>query len=104
MPQSEIPYLGTLKLKLELVRNQGDELRIGGFSLGVADGVAEEPLEGVQVSSVPGDFNGVANGPLHSGRSCLEGFRHLRIQNLGDGIGVPYGPPESLAGCSQRTL
>ena len=28
-PQSELRRLGTLKLKLELVRNQGDEFRIG---------------------------------------------------------------------------
>ena len=43
--QSEIPYLGALELKLQFVRNQGDELRIGGLALGIADGVAEEPLQ-----------------------------------------------------------
>jgi hypothetical protein len=38
----------------------------------------------------------VADGPLHSGRRGLECFRHLGVQYLGDGIGVPYGPPGSL--------
>ena len=79
---------GRLELKLQFVRNQGVELRIGGFSLGVADGVAEEPLEGVEVPSVPGHFDGMADGPLHAGRGGAEGFRDLRIQHLGDGGGV----------------
>ena len=46
----------------------------------------------------------MADGPLHSAGGGLEGFRHLRVEHLGDGIGVPYGPPGSLAGCSRRTL
>jgi hypothetical protein len=46
----------------------------------------------------------VSNGSLHSGRSGLEGLCHLGVQYLGNGIGVPYGPPGSLTGCSRRTL
>ena len=46
----------------------------------------------------------MSDSTLHSGRGGLEGFRHLGVQDLGDGIGVPYGPPGSLAGCSRRTL
>ena len=79
-PQSELGCLGALELKLELVRDEGDELRIGGIALGVGHGVAEEPLEGVQITTIPGYLDGVANGPLYSGRSCLEGFRHLGVQ------------------------
>ena len=41
---SELCRLGALELELQFVRNEGDELRIGGLSLGVADGVTEEPL------------------------------------------------------------
>ena len=36
-----------LELELEAVGDEGDELGIGGLALGVADGIAEEPLEGV---------------------------------------------------------
>ena len=46
----------------------------------------------------------MANGPLYSGWGGLEGLGHLGVKHLGDGIGVPYGPPGSLAGCSRRTL
>ena len=82
---------------MEFVRDQGDELRIGGLSLGVRNGVAEEPLEGIQIPSVPGYLNGVADGPLHSGWGGLEGLCHLGIEYLGDGVdGVPDGPPEGF--------
>ena len=79
-PQSELGHVLSFELELQLVRDEGDEFRVGGLALGIADGVAEEALQGVQIAPVPGDFNGVANGPLHSGRSCLEGFRHLGVQ------------------------
>ena len=36
----ELRRFGGFELKLELVRNQGDELRIRGLALGVAHGVA----------------------------------------------------------------
>ena len=78
--------LGALELKLQFVRNQGDELRIGGLALGVAHGIAEEFLQGVQVTPVPGDFNSMADGSLYSGRRGAEGFGDLRVQYLCDGV------------------
>ena len=42
--QSEISHFRRLQLKLELISNQRNKLRIRGFSLGIADGVAEEAL------------------------------------------------------------
>ena len=78
---------------MQLVRNQGDEFRIGGFSLGIADGVAEEALQGIQIAPIPGHLDGVPDCPLHPTGRGLECFRHL---GLGDGIGVPCGPPEGV--------
>ena len=75
----ELGRLGALKLKLEPVRDQSDELRIGGFPLGIGHCVAKEFLQGVQVAPVPRDFNGVADGPLHPGWGGLEGLGHLGI-------------------------
>ena len=46
----------------------------------------------------------MADGSLHSGRRGLECLGHLGVQYLCDGIGVPYGPPGGLTGCSRRTL
>ena len=62
-PQSEIGNLRRLQLKLQFVSDQGDKLTIRGFSLGIADGVAEEPLQSIQVTSVPGDFDGMSDSP-----------------------------------------
>ena len=84
--KSEIPDLRRLELKLQFVRNQGDELTIGGFSLGIGHGIAEEPLQGIQIAPVPCHFDGVADGTLDAGRRGLEGFRHLRVQYLRDGV------------------
>ena len=92
MPQSEISSLAGLQLKLQFVSDKGDKLRIGGLSLGIADGIAEKSLQRVQVASVPGYFDGVADGTLHSGWGGLECLGHLGVQHLGDGIRVPDGP------------
>lgn len=73
---------------MQLVRNEGDELRIGGLALGVTHCVTEEALQGVQIAPIPGDFDGVADGPFHSGWGGAEGFGHLGVEDLGDGVGV----------------
>ena len=45
--RSILRRLGGLQLQLELVRDQSDELRIGGLALGIGHGVAKESLQGV---------------------------------------------------------
>ena len=84
----EIRHFRRLQLQGQLVCDKGDKLRIRWFSLGIADGIAEKPLERIQVTSVPGYFDGVSDSPLHSAGGGLECFRHLGVQYLGDGIGV----------------
>ena len=93
---SELRGLGAFQLKLELVCDKRNEFGIGGLSLGIADGVAKEALEGIQVAPIPGHLDGVANGSFYSAWGGLECFRHLGVEHFGDGIGVPYGPPGSL--------
>ena len=92
----EIGDFRRLQLQLELVCNKRNKFGIRGFSLGIADGIAEEALEGIQVTSVPGNLDGMADGSLYPGWGGLEGFCHLGVEHLGDGIGVPYGPPGSF--------
>ena len=84
--QSEIGNLGRLQLKLQFVSDKGDELRICGFSFCVADRVPKEALKGIQIASVPGYFDGVTDGTFHPAGGGLEGFCHLGVQNLGDGV------------------
>ena len=66
------------------------------FSLGFADGIAEKPLQGIQIPSVPCHFDGMSDGPLHPAGGGLECFRHLGIQYLGDGIHGLVSPLEGL--------
>jgi len=55
-----------LGLQLQSVSNKGDEFRICGFSLGIADGIAEESLQSVQIAPVPCHFDGMTDGTLHT--------------------------------------
>ena len=88
MPQSVLRRVRALELELQLVCDQGDELRIGGLALGVGHGVAEEALQGVQIPPIPCHLDGMADGALDSRRRGLECFRHLGVQYLRDGVGV----------------
>ena len=97
---SIIGNLAGLELEGQFVSDKGDELRICRFSLGITDGIAKEALEGVQIPSVPCNLNSVSDCTLHTAGRGLECFCHLGVQYLGDGVGVPYGPPGGLAGCS----
>ena len=86
MHPSILRRLGALELELQAVGNQGDELTIRGLSLGIAHGIPKEPLQGIQIPPIPGYLDGVANRPLHPAGGCPEGFRHLGIQYLRDGV------------------
>ena len=55
-----------------VVGDHGDEFGIGGFAPAVLDGVAEVGVEGVQIASVPGYLDGMADGPLPANTKFLE--------------------------------
>ena len=93
---SEIRNLRRLQLKLQFVSNKGNKFGICGLALGIGNCVPKEPLKGIQVASVPGDFDGVADGTFHSGRRGLEGLCHLGVQYFGDGIHGLVSPLEGL--------
>ena len=84
--QSEIGNLRRLQLKLQFVSDQGNKFGIGGLAFRIADRISKETLEGIQVTSVPGHFDGMTNGTLHTGRGRLECLGDLRVQYLGDGV------------------
>ena len=84
--RSVLGRVRALELQLQAVGDEGDEFGICRLALGVGYGIAEEPLEGVQVPSVPGHLDGVADGALHTGGRGLECFRHLGVQYLRDGV------------------
>lgn len=59
-----------LELQLELVGDEGDELGVRRLALGVGDGIAEEFLQGFEVSSVPCQFDSMPDGTLNSRGGC----------------------------------
>ena len=71
---------------MQPVRDEGNEFTVRGLALGVAHRVAKEALQGVQIPPVPGDFYGVANGPLYPAWGGPKGFGHLGVEDLGDGV------------------
>ena len=75
----EICHFAGLQLKLQFVSDKGDKFGIGRFPLGIADGIAEKSLQGIQVAAVPGYFDGMADGPLHSAGCGLECLGDLRV-------------------------
>ena len=87
----EICHLGRLQLKLQFIRNQRNKFRIRGFSLGIADGIAEKSLQRIQITTIPGYLNGMADGTFYTAGGGLECFRHLGIQYLCDGVSLPDG-------------
>ena len=86
VPQSEIGNLAGLQLKLKLICNKRNKFRIRGLAFRVADGVAKKSLQGIQITSVPGHLDGMADGTFHTAGGGLECFCHLGVENLGDGI------------------
>ena len=94
----EICHFRRLQLKLQFVSNKRNKFRVRGFSLGIADGIAKKSLQCIQIPSVPGYFDGMPDSPLHTAGCGLECLGHLGVQYLGDGVGVPYGPPGGASG------
>ena len=50
-----------LSAERQIVRDHRDALRIRGLSLHVADRVAEDALERLDIAAIPGDLDGVAD-------------------------------------------
>ena len=67
----------SLELELEAVGDEGDEFTVGGLALGVGYGVAEEPLEGIEifiallVGLMPCDLLGYGHNTIESTKTQL---------------------------------
>ena len=71
-----------------LVSYHCDELRVGGFSAQVMDGIAEVAIEGIHISPVPRNLDGVADGALHTAGGSAVLFGDFRVQTLGHGVDI----------------
>ena len=75
-----------LILQPQIISNHCDKFRISGLSPTVLDGVAEVGIKGIHVSSIPRDFNCVANCTLNTACGGLVLFCNRRIKHLCDRI------------------
>ena len=50
----------------QIVGNHGDELRVGGLTAIVLNGIAEIGVERIYVASIPSDFYSVADGAFNA--------------------------------------
>ena len=71
-----------------LISYHRDELRVCGFAAQVMDGIAEVAVEGIHVSPVPCNLDGVADGALHAAGGSAVLFGNFRVQALGHGVDV----------------
>src|SRR5699024_9702118 len=95
-----LPSRTALELELEIVRDHGDEFRVGRFAAGVADGVAEEGVEHIDISAVPGDLDGVADGALDPAGGGVVHLGDGGIEELGhrvDHVVVPDRQQDAVA-------
>ena len=66
---------------LDYIGHSCNQFPIGGFAFFRADGVAEIAVQGVPVPSGSGDFDQMADSPLHPG---CGGVEYGIYRNIGD--------------------
>ena len=81
-----------MDLNAQFVGNHSDEFTVGGLSAAVLNGIAEIGVEHINIASVPGDFDRVADGTFDARRRGAECLGNLGVQYLRNGIRVPDGP------------
>ena len=87
----EICHLRRLQLKLQFVSDKGNEFGIRGLAFCIADRISKEALQGIQITTIPCNLDGMANSPLHPTGGGLEGLCHLGVEHLGDGVSLACG-------------
>ena len=71
-----------------LIGYHRDELRVGGLAPQVVDGIAEVAVEGIHISPVPCNLDGVADGTLHAAGGGAVFLGDLRVQALGHRVDI----------------
>ena len=71
-----------------LVSDHCNELRVGGFSAQVMDGITEVAVEGIHITPVPRHLDGVADGALHPAGGGAVFLGDFRVQTLGHSVDV----------------
>ena len=71
-----------------LIGYHRNELTVGGLTAQVMDGIAEVAIEGIHISPVPRNLDGVADGPLHAAGGGTVFLGDFRVQALGHSVDV----------------
>ena len=65
-----------------------DELRVRGLAPQVMDGITEVAVEGIHISPVPRNLDGVADGALHAAGGGAVFLGDFRVEPLGHSVDV----------------
>ena len=65
-----------------LIRDHCNELRVGGLSAQVVDGITEVAVQGIHIAAVPRHLDGMADGALHPAGGGAVFLGDLRVQAL----------------------
>ena len=84
--QERLWQLVQFVFEAEIIGDHRDEFRIRGLSAVILNGVAEIGIEGIDVTSVPRDLDGVADGALHAACGGLIFLRDAWVEDFGDRI------------------
>ena len=90
------------ELKLQTIGDQGDKLRIGRLALRVRHGIAEKPLQRLQITTVPRDLDRMADGAFHAARRGGKGLCDLRVEDFRDGVSLPDGKQGGLTSAAEK--
>ena len=71
-----------------LIGYHRNELAVRRFAAQVMDGIAEVAIEGIHISPVPRNLDGVADGPLHAAGGGTVFLGDFRVQALGHSVDV----------------
>ena len=71
-----------------LIGDHRDELAVRRFAAQVMDGIAEVAIEGIHISPVPRNLDGVADGALHPAGGSAVFLGDFRVQALGHSVDI----------------
>ena len=69
-----------LSILKDIKSNNGNKFTIGRLSFIILNCIAKQSIDGFYFPSVPGNFNGMSDGPFHTAGSCTVSLRNGRVK------------------------
>ena len=81
-------FSDTFIIQSNFVCNQRNKFRICRFPLAAVHRVSKEAVQGIKLSSAPGNLNGMADGALHPAGGGTVALGDFRVQALGHRVDI----------------